>query len=102
MRMTKETPITMSFRPIPVRTFLLGVALMGLPALAPSAMAEQTRITVVTGTPAVPQSHIAGARSEQTIRIVVADPVRPGIRRPPVAEPVLYVIESDADIRAVR
>jgi len=102
MRMAKEKPVTMSVRPIPFRALVLGVTLMGIPALAPSAMAEQTRITVVTGTPIASQFHIAGARSDQTIRIVVADPVRPGIRRPPVAEPVLYVIESDADIRAVR
>lgn len=80
---------------------LCAAALSALAVVTTPAKAETTGITVVTGWPAV-QSEIAGAHSEQTIRIVIADPVRPGIRRPPVAEPVLYVIEDDEAVRAVR
>ena len=76
---------------------LLGAAICVFPA-----QADSTRVTVVTGMPAVVQSGVAVARSEQSIRITVEDAVRPGILRAPVAEPVLYVIESDDVVRATR
>ncbi|KPQ10760.1 MAG: hypothetical protein HLUCCO17_09910 [Saliniramus fredricksonii] len=80
---------------------LLSLAVVPLAVVATPATAETSRITVLTGAQAN-QSELAGTRSDQTIRIVIADPVRPGIRRPPVAEPVLYVIEDDEAVRAVR
>lgn len=80
---------------------LCAAALIALAVVATPARAETSRITVLTGSQ-VNQSELAGSRSDQTIRIVIADPVRPGIRRPPVAEPVLYVIEDDEAVRAVR
>ncbi|HMB10414.1 hypothetical protein [Saliniramus sp.] len=80
---------------------LIALAVVPLAVLATPAGAETSRITVLTGSQGN-QSKIAGSRSDQTIRIVIADPVRPGIRRPPVAEPVLYVIEDDEAVRAVR
>lgn len=76
---------------------LLGAATFAFPAQADSA-----GVTVIAGMPVVIQSSIAVARSEQSIRITVEDSVRPGILRAPVAEPVLYVIESDDAVRAIR
>ena len=56
---------------------------------------------------AAPQGVPAGADvATQVIYIVPVSPPAPGIRRAPVAEPVIYVIEQDeserASVRAVR
>lgn len=94
-------PVSRSMTRSLARPALCGCALIALAVVAMPASADTSRITVVTGMQAN-QSEIAGSRGIQTIRIVVADPVRPGIRRAPVAEPVLYVIEDDDAVRAVR
>lgn len=85
-----------------IRIAPCAAALLAVVIVTAPAHAETSRVTVITGGHAAQQSFIAGARSEQIIRITIEDPVRPGIRRAPVAEPVLYVIESDDAVRAVR
>lgn len=94
-------PISRSVNRSLTRPILCAAALLALAVFATPALADSTRITVVTGVQAN-QPEMTGTRSDQTIRIVIADPVRPGIRRAPVAEPVLYVIEGDDAVRAVR
>lgn len=94
-------PISRSVIRSLTRPILCAAALLALAVFVTPALADSTRITVVTGVQAN-QPELAGIRSDQTIRIVIADRVQLGIRRPPVAEPVLYVIEGDDAVRAVR
>ncbi len=84
------------------RAVIVLVTLLASGGFAVSVQAETSRITVTTGPQVAQQSKIVRAGADQTIRIVIADPVRPGIRRAPVAEPVIYVIEADDTVRPVR
>ncbi|MCC5978985.1 MAG: hypothetical protein JJU21_13055 [Salinarimonas sp.] len=84
------------------RAAMLLVAVPAFGGFGAAAQADTTRITVTTGPQVAQQSKIVHSGADQTIRIVIADPVRPGIRRAPVAEPVIYVIEADDAVRAVR
>jgi len=79
------------------------ILITGATGIAPAGAGSVT----IQPTIAAPQGVPAGADvATQVIYIVPVSPPAPGIRRAPVAEPVIYVIEQDeserASVRAVR